>query len=205
MRAAMVDGQLRVVGVNDPAVVAAMREVPREVFVPASLAALAYLDEDLPLGDGRVLRKPVVLGRLLTALAVEPGETVAVVGDDTGYASAVVASIGGVPTVAVGPGRADAMRGALAAARVQGVMLEDTLPPGPFDAMLFCGAVTDVPQAMRATLRDGARVAAPVIGADGVCRLSLGRHVAGRIAFVDFADVTTDPLPGFTRAPAFTF
>ena len=46
---------------------------------------------------------------------------------------------------------------------------------------------------------------APVIGADGVCRLSLGRHVAGRIAFVDFADVTTDPLPGFTRAPAFTF
>ena len=64
----MVDSQLRPVGVNDPAVIEAMSAVPREKFVPDEQKPLAYVDRSIPLGDGRALPAPAVLGRLLTAL-----------------------------------------------------------------------------------------------------------------------------------------
>lgn len=51
----MVECQLRTNRVVDPAIVAAMGSVPRERFLPESLAALAYIDEDLPIGNGRYL------------------------------------------------------------------------------------------------------------------------------------------------------
>ena len=66
MRRAMVASQLRTTGVNDPRVVAAMGEVPRERFVPAERLALAYADALVPVAPGRALNPPMALGRLLT-------------------------------------------------------------------------------------------------------------------------------------------
>jgi protein-L-isoaspartate(D-aspartate) O-methyltransferase len=56
-RKAMIESQLRVSGVNDPAVLAAFAAVPREDFVPAERRALAYMDRAVPLGDGTVLAR----------------------------------------------------------------------------------------------------------------------------------------------------
>jgi protein-L-isoaspartate(D-aspartate) O-methyltransferase len=61
----MVDGQLRPNKVVDRRILDAMRNLPRERFAPATLAGLAYIDQDLPLGDGRVMLKPLVIARLL--------------------------------------------------------------------------------------------------------------------------------------------
>ena len=83
-RQAMVDSQLRPEGVSDPAVIAAMSAVPRENFVPDEQKALAYVDRAIPLGEGRALPAPAVLGRLLNALAALPGERALVVGASTG-------------------------------------------------------------------------------------------------------------------------
>src|SRR5438128_9088166 len=93
MRRAMVASQLRTTGVNDPRVVAAMGEVPRERFVPAERAALAYADALVPLADGRALSPPMALGQMLTAAELDGDERALVIGAGSGYAAAVVARL----------------------------------------------------------------------------------------------------------------
>ena len=78
-RRAMVDSQLRTYDVFAIPVLAAMEAVPRERFVPVGRESLAYIDQDIPVLDGlpggerRFMLKPMVLGRMLQALAIEPG------------------------------------------------------------------------------------------------------------------------------------
>ena len=66
-RRAMIDSQLRVSGVNDPAILAALAAIPREDFVPAERRAVAYADRAVPLGDGTVLAPALTHGQMLTA------------------------------------------------------------------------------------------------------------------------------------------
>ena len=67
----MVDSQVRPNKVTDPRIIAAMRSIPRELFLSPSLRACAYIDEDIPLGGGRVLMEPMVIARLVQLLAPE--------------------------------------------------------------------------------------------------------------------------------------
>ena len=90
----MVDSQVRPNKVTDPRIVAAMRQLPRERFLPPALAALAYADEDVPLGEGRVLIEPMVIARLVQLTAIAAGERALVVAAGTGYGAAVLAACG---------------------------------------------------------------------------------------------------------------
>ena len=100
-RRMMVDGQVRTSDVTDLRLIAAMLEVPRERFVPAAKAALAYLDLDLPVKEGeagapvRRLLKPMVLAKLIQAAEIGAGDHVLDVGCATGYSSAVLARLAG--------------------------------------------------------------------------------------------------------------
>ena len=71
-RANMVENQLRPSRIDDPGVLKAMGEVPRELFVPEPLRGCAYGDEDLALGGGRHLIEPLALAKLLQAAAHHP-------------------------------------------------------------------------------------------------------------------------------------
>ena len=93
MRRAMVASQLRTTGVNDPGVVAAMGEVPRERFVPEDRIAMAYADALVPLGHDRELNSPMALGRMLTEAHLSGREHALVIGAATGYAAAVLARL----------------------------------------------------------------------------------------------------------------
>ena len=99
-RLTMVETQLRPNAVTDTRLLAAMRTLPRERFVPARLAALAYMDEGIevfPATDGapaRYLLAPMVLARLVQLAAVEPQDAVLDVGCATGYSTAVLARLG---------------------------------------------------------------------------------------------------------------
>ena len=92
-RSNMVSNQLRPNRVDDPAVLDAMADVPRERFLPKALRGVAYADEDLPLPNGHWLIEPLVLARLIQAAEIQPSDVVLVIGCATGYAGAVLARL----------------------------------------------------------------------------------------------------------------
>ena len=92
-RQRMVAQQLVRRGVRNPHVLSAMREVPREVFVATSLQALAYTDAPLPIEAGQALSQPYVVGWMIAAAEMRPGERVLEVGAGSGYAAAVMSRI----------------------------------------------------------------------------------------------------------------
>ena len=100
-RRIMVDSQVRTSDVTDARLIAAMLAVPRERFLPAAQADLAYLDFDVPVTvvqadrPARRLLKPMVLAKLVQAAEVAGGDHVLDVGGATGYASAVLARLAG--------------------------------------------------------------------------------------------------------------
>ena len=93
-RRRMVDTQVRPLQVSDPRILEAMRHLPRERFVPADRADSAYMDQDVPLGGGRVLTEPRVIARLLQVLVPLRGERALVVGAGTGYAACLIQALG---------------------------------------------------------------------------------------------------------------
>lgn len=208
MRRAMIASQLRTTGVNDPRVLEAMGEVPRERFVPAGRRAMAYADALVPLKPGRDLNPPMALGRLLTEARPRRGEKVMVIGAATGYAAAVATRLFG-PLVAV---EEDAELAALARAALQGTearLVEGPLARGwkkdaPYDLILIDGAVETVPQALVDQLADGGRLAAGIVE-EGVTRLALGRKAGAGFGMAAFADAAAAVLPGFARPRAFSF
>jgi protein-L-isoaspartate(D-aspartate) O-methyltransferase len=203
-RQAMVDSQLRPQGVNDPAVIEAMSLVPRERFVPDELKPLAYIDRAVPLGEGRALPPPAVLGLLLTALAPLRRERALVVGAATGYSAAILAEMG-IATDAV-----ECSSALAAAARKNGVQvvegaLEAGNPKGgDYDFILIDGAVESIPDALVGQLKDGGRLGGAIVD-KGITRLIIGRKAGSGFGYLTVADAATPALPGFQRPQAFTF
>src|SRR6185295_6883230 len=161
----MVESQLRPNKVTDPALLDALAAVPRESFVPASLRGVAYVDEDIPLGRGRFLMEPMILGRLLELAAVRPSDVALVVGAGVGYSAAVLARVAS-RVVALEADRelaqqtAPALRtlGAATVAVVEGALADGAPQLAPFDVVLFDGAVDHVPPAILEQLAEGGRL-----------------------------------------------
>ena len=172
-RLTMVESQLRPNEVTDTRLLAAMRALPRERFVPPKLSALAYMDEAIevfPAFDGappRFLLAPMVLARLVQLAAIQPEDSVLDIGCATGYSTAVLASLGrSVIGLEPEPELARAARDRLRelgienAAIVEGP-LSAGLPEGaPYDVIVLNGSVPEVPESLLAQLKDGGRLAA---------------------------------------------
>lgn len=200
----MVDSQLRPQGVNDPAVVAAMALVKRELFVPEDQRPLAYADRAIPLGSGRAVPPPAATGLLLTAMMPSSGDRALVVGASTGYSAAVLKEIG-VDTLAL-----ESSPELAAIARQRGLAVaEGPLDKGyrkgaPYDLILIDGAVEVIPQPLIDQLKEGGRLGAGFLD-KGISRLIVGRRAAGGFGFHSIADSAVPTLPGFERPRAFTF
>ena len=207
MRRAMVANQLRTAAVNDARVVAAMRAVPRELFVAPAHAAFAYADRSVPLANGRALNLPMATGRLLTEAAPRPADRALVVGAASGYAAALLASL----VASVVALEEDAALPALARTPPEtnvsfaaGPLAEGWAAAAPYDLILIDGAVEAIPGALVDQLADGGRLAAGLID-QGVARLVIGRKAGGGFGTVAFADVEGVALPGFARPAVFSF
>lgn len=209
MRRAMVASQLRTNAVNDPRVVAAMTRVPRERFVPAERAALAYVDRPVEVSAGRSLNPPMVTGRLLTEAQVRDDDAVLLVGAATGYTAALIAPLcRSIVVIEENAELAARCRANLAgipnADLVEGALAKGHAASAPYDLVIIDGAVEHVPEAIVEQLADGGRLAAVVIR-DGVHRLAIGRRAGAGFGFSEFADADGVPLPGFEKPRAFTF
>ena len=215
-RRVMVDNQIRTFDVTDRALLSAFDTVPRERFVPADCRELAYLDRriDLPAeGASRAMLPPLVLARLLQALAPVEGETALDVLSGTGYPAALLAAMG-LKAVALESSAAltDSARVALAGTAVRSADAEPGLSAtqgpgaglGRFDVVLLNGAVSRVPEWIGAVLAEGGRLGL-IREEGGVSRaivyLKSGGTVGARVAF----DAAAPVLPGFERMPEFVF
>lgn len=80
-------------GIRDARVLAAMREVPRHVFVRENLAGQAYKDHALPIGEAQTISQPFVVARMSELLEIEPGHKVLEIGTGSGYQTAILARL----------------------------------------------------------------------------------------------------------------
>jgi protein-L-isoaspartate(D-aspartate) O-methyltransferase len=208
MRRAMVANQLRTTGVNDPRVIAAMGEVPRERFVPAERCAAAYSDIVIPAGNGRHLNTPLALGRMLSEARLEGHERALIIGAASGYSAAVLERlVKSVVAVEEDPTLLALARKALAGSQVKLVearLTEGHAEGGPYDFILFDGSVEQVPQNIVDQVADGGQVAL-ALSDGGVTRLCVGRVVSGAFGTTAFSDSAAARLPGFEKPRGFSF
>ncbi len=212
----MVDSQVRPNKVTDPRVLDAMRTLPREEFVTPGRAALAYVDEDVPLGRGRVLMEPMVIARLVQLTRTRPGERALVIGAGTGYGAALLAACGATVTALeqddalIAIGLAALSRYAPGVTLVSGPLSEGWPDGAPWDVVMIEGAVRDIPGALAKQIRVGTGRLAVIVSTDGgTCQAVLAEPVGGsggvwlrtRAEF----DCATPLLPALAPPPAFVF
>jgi protein-L-isoaspartate(D-aspartate) O-methyltransferase len=212
LRIKMVDGQVRTTDVTSAPLLDAMLSIPRELFVGAAQRDLAYIDEDIRISDGaRYLMAASPLAKLLQLAEVNPTDKALVVGCGTGYPAALLSRMAGsVVALESDSSLAATARSTLASlecrnvAVVEGPLSQGHAADAPYDVILICGSVAEVPGALLDQLAEGGRlVAVEGQGNSGVARLffKAGGVVTGRRAF----NAAIKPLPGFERAPAFEF
>jgi protein-L-isoaspartate(D-aspartate) O-methyltransferase len=211
-RAHMIESQLRPNKVMDGRVLGAFAEIRREFFVPEHLRAVAYIDEDLPIGGRRYLMEPMVVARLLQAAMIERTDTILIIGAGTGYEAAVAAMLArSVIALEDNPELARRARAALVDHSIASVsIVEEPLsqgyrPRAPYDVILFCGAVVEVPSEIDSQLAEGGRLLATVKSASGIGRATLRTRTGGVLAQRVLFDAATPLLPGFSPKPAFVF
>lgn len=213
-RALMVDGQLRPNKVSDPRILKAARDLPRELFLPPPLRALAYLDEDVPLGNGRVLMEPLVLARLAQLAAPRPGAKGLVVGAGPGYGAALLAACGVAvtaleeDTALVAEARAALMHQAPAVRLIAGPLAEGWPAGAPWDIILIEGAVASIPEALVGQLQIESGRLVTVLQEPGSRRMGravLVERTEAGMALRPVFDCATPLLPAFAPKPAFVF
>ena len=93
LREDMVKRQIARRGIDDPRLLAAFHEVPRERFVPGEMSEFAYDDGPLPIGEGQTISQPYIVACMIDAAQVGRGDKVLEVGAGSGYAAAVLSRI----------------------------------------------------------------------------------------------------------------
>jgi protein-L-isoaspartate(D-aspartate) O-methyltransferase len=209
-RRSMIDSQLRPNKVTDQALLDAVAAVPREEFVPAAYRSVAYVDEDVPLGNGRHLLEPMVLARLIQAAAPMPGDCVLDIGSTTGYGVAILSRLAGtVLGLEFDGALADRANATLSALGIRAMVLQGPLEQGlpyqgPFNAIVIEGLAEFVPDCLLNQLADGGRLVGVVLER-GVGRAMLYSRNAGVISARSLFDAAMAPLPGLQRQPGFAF
>jgi protein-L-isoaspartate(D-aspartate) O-methyltransferase len=165
----MVRNQIEKRGITDPRVLAAMREVPRDLFVPQNLRSKAYTDRPLPIGDGQTISQPYIVALMTAALSLTASSRVLEIGTGSGYQAAVLAAVAGdVYTIEIKPKLYEQ------AARTLRALEFDTVKTrlgdgyygwsdqAPFDAIMITAAVDHIPPPLLRQLKDGGRLVLPL-------------------------------------------
>jgi len=165
----MVDQQILARGVQDERVLQAMRDVPRESFVPARLREFAYEDVPLPIEAGQTISQPYVVALMIEAAAIISTDRVLEIGVGSGYATAVMSRLGG--RVYAIDRQEELTR--LARERMTRLGYDNVVirtgdgtqgwpEKAPFDVILVSAGGPEVPQPLRQQLALGGRLIIPL-------------------------------------------
>ena len=211
-RVNMIERQLQPNKVTDERLISAFADIRRELFLPERLRPVAYVDDDLPLGNGRYLMAPMVAARLLQAAETMRGDNALVVGAGPGYEAALLALLcRSVVALEDDPELARLGRAALVEHRIAAVTFVEGAPtPGSrarsaYDVIFFAGAVAEVLPEIAGQLAEGGRLVAVIKGDNGPGRATLMTRTGGVLADRVMFDAATPVLPRFARKPAFVF
>lgn len=165
----MVDKQIAARGISCEPILAAMRKVPRHLFVEEILHDKAYGDHALPIGEGQTISQPYMVASMIDALGLDGSERLLELGTGSGYQTAVLSmlafkvfSIERIPQMAV---RARKLLDELHASNVIIRAGDGTLgwpDEAPFDAIIVAAASPEVPAALIDQLKVGARLIIPI-------------------------------------------
>ncbi len=211
LRHEMLEHQIKARGVHSTLVLEAMRNVPREAFIPEALREFAYDDTSLPIAGGQTIPQPYIIAVMIDALALEGGEKVLEIGAGSGYAAAVLAEIAGQVYALESVGQLAQQTASkldelgyhnIHVLHADGV--RGWPEHAPYDAILVSAGGPDVPLELRDQLKPGGRLIMP-LGTDPraeelvrVTRLSESRFRTEDIADVRFVPLLTEE--GATQA-----
>ncbi len=173
-RERMVRNQIERRGISDARLLAAMRSVPRHLFVPPDEAEFAYQDGPLKIGSGQTISQPYIVAVMTDLLELKGGETVLEVGTGSGYQAAVLAKLAGcVHTIERFEGLARRAQETLRRLGFGNVIVhvgDGSLgwPEGaPYEGIIVTAAAPTAPKALLEQLAPGGRLVIPVGGRDG--------------------------------------
>lgn len=210
-RTAMVDGQVRPSDVTLYPVIEAMLHVPREVFVPLEMRALAYVGKHIELENGGVVLAPRILAKMLEEIDIKPDELVLDIGVGLGYSAAVISRLAeAVIAVEENTEQAGLAETTLSEQSADnavvhiGPLKDGAAEHGPYDVIVVEGGVQMLPDSLLSQLKVGGRIAAIFMdGPSGQCRV--GVRTAAGISWDAVFDATAPVLSGFEARNAFSF
>jgi protein-L-isoaspartate(D-aspartate) O-methyltransferase len=201
-REEMVEFQIRARGVRDERVLAAMRKVPRHLFVPKDWERAAYEDRPLPIGGGQTISQPYIVAVMTEQLELKPQDRVLEVGTGSGYQAALLAELAGtVISIERLRDLADRAQQNLARAGITTVRIvvgdgtEGYPPEAPYDAIIVTAASPGIPQPLVDQLAEGGRLIAPVGPRECQDLIKLVKR-EGRVEEIPLGGVCFVPLIG---------
>lgn len=210
----MIEQQVRPWEVLDPQVLELLAVVRREDFVPLAHKALAFVDMEIPIGEGagQVMLAPRVQARLLQDLAVQKTDKVLEIGTGTGFMAALLGhQAAQVISYEIDPQLAAQARVNLHAAGVSNVTVrqadgsQGAAAEGPFDVILLSGSVAEVPRHLLEQLKVGGRLEA-IVGEEPMMRATLiTRTGQNSWTSTEPWDCNTARLRGFAEPSRFHF
>lgn len=187
LRRAMVDEQIRRRGIRSPRLLEVLARIPRHFFVPPDLAAHAYEDRALGIGESQTISQPYMVASMTDFLELSGGERVLEIGAGSGYQAAVLAELAQkVVTVEKSESLARTARERLVSLgyrNIEVVLGDGTLgwpPAAPFDAILVAAAAPSIPPPLVEQLAEGGRFVLPVGNTEKQMLLRI-RKAAGKI------------------------
>lgn len=200
----MVRRQIRARGVRDKALLKAMKQVPREHFVPKALREFAYDDGPLPIGEAQTISQPYIVGLMIEAAALTPRSRVLEIGAGSGYCVAIMSRLAAMvfaiernPTLAAELGPKLQRLGCTNVELREGDGSLGWPQKAPFDAILVSAGAPKVPEVLLEQLAPGGRLVVPVAdGEDSQRLLRLVRTETGTFEEGDLGGVRFVPLIG---------
>ncbi len=191
-------------GISDERVLAAMRTVPRHIFVPESERAHAYGDYPLPIGFNQTISQPYIVALMTELLELQPGDRVLEIGTGSGYQAAVLAAIPDIEvySVEIIPELAQSARERLEQLGYevhcrQGDGYYGWEEEAPFDAIIVTAAPDHVPPPLLDQLAEGGRLVIPIGPPGGYQTLwKFVKEPGGEVRAYNMGGVAFVPLTG---------